>query len=252
MNIQTTNSQADLIKPNKSIYTPLNIIIFTLKCLVFVAILTSPLFLWIVVFGLFRLFVMGRGRFYDKPIPDISLLKKGDIILTGSNSVNHSWYIQASNVLTRKLKHRFWTHAAIYAGDGNVWEALPGKDKGIVLNAYADYAARGQIVRVLRHKYVHDESLGEQVVRYCQNHKGSAYGGPGIVFYALSTLIPISFNWLFDDCIMDRICGLDEAYFCSELVVDAYASTDNSVSPFDGWRVKPSDFISNPLLEKVE
>ncbi len=252
MNTQSANPQTSPITSNKSIYTPFNIIVFALKCLVFVAILTSPLFLWIVVFGLFRLFVLGRRQVYNKPIPDMSLLKKGDIILTGSNSVNHSWYIQASNALTRKLKHRFWTHAAIYAGDGHVWEALPGKDKGVVLNAYADYAAKGQLVRVLRHKYVQDASLGDQVVQFCQNHKGSVYGGPGIIFYALSTLIPISFNWLFDDCIMDRLCGLDEAYFCSELVVDAYASTGNSVSPFDGWRVKPSDFISNPLLDNVE
>ena len=70
--------------------------------------------------GCIRLFLFGLGKSYDEPLTDISVFKKGDILLTGKQTVKHSWYIQVSNVLTRKLKHRFWTHAAIYQGEGKV------------------------------------------------------------------------------------------------------------------------------------
>jgi hypothetical protein len=46
-------------------------------------------------------------------------LKKGDILLVGQKNIYRSIGsapIQLSNVLTRKLKHRVWTHAAIFAG----------------------------------------------------------------------------------------------------------------------------------------
>ena len=59
------------------------------------------------IIGLFRLFILGLFKKYPNPIIDIAVLRKGDIILTGSQSTKDSWYIQISNVLSRKIKHRF-------------------------------------------------------------------------------------------------------------------------------------------------
>ncbi len=209
-------------------------------------------FLWLLlaagIIGLFRVFILGPFKKYQNPIKDISILKKGDIILTGSQSTKDSWYIQISNVLTRKIKHRFWTHAAIYRGESLLWEAQP---EGIIEKDIKDYLEGGQIIRAFRHKYIKDENIINNVVKYCEDQKGHKYGFLGLLFYVFSTFMPISFNFIFDNKTIDKWLHLDDAYFCSELIVDAFKAVRFPISPYDGWRVKPSDFISNPLLEEV-
>lgn len=185
---------------------------------------------------------------YENSIKDISVLKKGDIILTGKQTILDSWYIQLSNVLTRKLKHRFWTHAAIYQGNGKVWEAQP---EGIIEKDMKVYIDGGYLIRAFRHKNIQENEIFDRVIQFCAEKKGYHYGIVGLIFYVFSTLIPVSFNWIFDNRYVDRLCNLDNAYFCSELIVDAYCSVGQPISPYDGWRVKPSDFISNPVLEAV-
>ena len=199
--------------------------------------------------GLVRLFIFGAKKEYDNSIKDISVLKKGDIILTGKQSVFYSFPIQISNVLTRKIKHRFWTHAAIYKGDGKLWEARIGE--GVVEGDINDYIEKGFLIRAFRHKYIADDSILDRIVRFCAEHKKCKYGKLGLGFYILSTLMPISFNCIFNNPFVDRLCHLDNAYFCSELIVDAFKEEGHPISPYDGWRVKPTDFISNPLLEPV-
>ena len=199
--------------------------------------------------GIVRLFIWGPGQSYPAPITDVSVLKKGDILLTGKPSVKEAWYIQLSNVLTRKLKHRFWTHAALYQGNGKVWEA---QREGVIEKELGEYLKNGFLVRAFRHKYIEDEKVLDRVIAFCADKKGCGYGMKGLIFYVFSTLVPGSFNWIFDSSLIDRWLGLDDAYFCSELVVDAFADAGFPVSPYDGWRVKPTDFISNPLLACVE
>jgi len=210
-------------------------------------------FLWLICFaaivGVIRLFIIGIFKRYEKPITDISVLKKGDIILTGKQNVTYSIPIQLSNVLTRKVKHRFWTHAAIYRGDGMLWEAQP---KGIIERNIKDYLDGGFIVRAFRHKYIRDEEIINKVLDFCSKQEGRPYGFFGLGFFVLSSFMPISFNFLFNNWIVDKLCHMDNAYFCSELIVDAFKDTGYPISPYDGWRVKPSDFISNPLLEEVK
>ena len=219
-----------------------HIILFTIKA-----------FLWLLVLafglGLIRLFIFGLKKRYEKPITDISVLKKGDIILTGKQSTRSSWYIQVSNVLTRKIKHRFWSHAAIYRGNGLLWEAQP---KGIISRKISDYLDTGCIIRAFRHKYIKDENILDQVIEFCSRQEGRPYGFWGLFFFTLASFTPISFNWLFTNTLVDKICHMDRAYFCSELIVDAFDEVGYPLSPYDGWRVKPTDFISNPLLEPVE
>lgn len=220
-------------------------ILFTIKACVWLTVLAF-------VIAAFRLFILGLRLKYTESITDISILKKGDIILTGKRGVFYSPFIQLSNVMSRKIKHRFWTHAAIYRGeDGLLWEALP---KGVVEGNINDYIKKGFLIRAFRHRYITDEKMLEKVLDFCAivNQKGYKYGWIGLIFYTFSTFTPISFNFIFDNFIVNKWCNLDNAYFCSELVVDAFRETGYPVSPFDGWRVKPSDFISNPILDPVK
>jgi len=220
----------------------LTIILFTVKAIAWVLLL-------LIITGLIRLFCFGRGARPEHVITDVSILKKGDIILTGKMGLGASWCIQLSNALTRKLKHRFWTHAAIYRGDGLLWEAQP---EGIVEKNISEYLKDGYMIRAFRHKYIKDGQLMDKVLKFCEDRKGYKYGKVGLGFYILSSFMPGSLNFIFDNAYIDRWCHLDDAYFCSELIVDAFDETGYPISPYDGWRVKPTDFISNPLLEAVE
>jgi hypothetical protein len=214
---------------------------------------TIKAFLWFLglalFFGTIRLFILGIRKRYEGSISDISVLKKGDIVLTGKQSVFYSPAIQISNVLTRKVKHRFWTHVAIYRGEGKLWEA---QTQGIIERDINDYIKNGFILRAFRHRYIADETKLDSIIKFCEERKGYKYGKVGLIFYIFSTFIPFSFNFLFDNRFIDKICHLDNAYFCSELIVDAFKASDYPVSPYDGWRVKPTDFISNPFFMQVK
>lgn len=225
-------------------------IFFALKVLVALMLLKPILsvIVTLIFVGLIRLFILGRSVHYADPIRDISVLKKGDIILTGKDSVWAAFYIQVSNVLTRKIKHRFWSHAAIYKGDGKLIEAQPA---GIIERDIQDYLNDGSLIRAFRHRYITDEALLDRLIEKCESKVGDKYGWGGLVFFTLSSFTPISLNFVFENPIVDQWLKFDNKYFCSELIVDSYDEIGYPVSPFDGWRVKPSDFISNPLLEPV-
>ena len=192
--------------------------------------------------------IVHKKESYPETLTGISCLKPGDIILTGQRSIDSSWHIQLANVLTRNPRHRFWTHAAIYIGGGRLIEA---QQQGIIERDISVYFQEGVYLRALRHKYLQDPGIVDELVRFCVNKKGANYDMWGAAFYALSIMIPMGFDFMFDDESIDEAFHLENAYFCSELVVDAFASVHYPVSACDGWRVKPLDFVGSPVLEDV-
>ena len=64
-------------------------------------------------------------------------------------------------------------------------------------------------------------------------------------------MTPIGFNFLFNSSLCAQVFQVKNNYFCSELIVEAFEAAGYPISPFDGWRVKPTDFIGNPLLAEV-
>ena len=215
------------------------ILIWGLKSLAF-------LFISLFVTGLVRL-LWSRKYTYDLSIKDPTVLRKGDIILTGKQNIQDSWYIQMGNAMTRKLKHRFWTHAAFYAGGGKLWEAQP---EGVREADIDFYLKNGYYIRAFRHRYIQETVVLDKLVAWCASKQRDGYDFRGAIFYACSTLIPLGFNFIFDTWLA-RLANVQDKYFCSELIVEAFEENGYPVSPFDAWRVKPSDFISNPVLEEV-
>ncbi len=197
--------------------------------------------------GGLRLLLSQSAR-YSNPLHSADGLKKGDILLTGKQSIGHSLHIQLANILTRKPKHRFWTHAAIYQGNGKVWEAQPS---GIREANLSDYFNEGYYVRAFRHRYIKDEAVIDKIISFCADRKGPGYDLLGAIFFGVSILIPVGFNFIFDNQSIDRLFHVENTYFCSELIVDAFCEAGHPVSSFDGWRVKPTDFISNPVLDEI-
>ncbi|GEM_PF-4468779 len=224
--------------------------------------------IWVVVQALFTigilLFLLGVARLlygwrvrYSGPLDSRfrgndtgwqNILRKGDIILTGKQSIFHSFCIQLANVLTRKIKHRFWTHAVIYQGEGKVWEA---RSTGVKERDLSEYIRAGYYVRAFRHRYISKDEILDKVIRFCASKKGIGYDLRGAVFYGVSVFVPVGFDFLFDNPAVDKLFQVENTYFCSELIVDAFCDAGYPISPFDGWRVKPADFIGNPLLNEV-
>jgi len=199
--------------------------------------------------GAFLRLMVSRRKYEQKEI-DTGRLRKGDVILTGSNKNISSFQIKISNILTNGIDSKYWTHAALHIGGGKLIEAEP---KGIVYNSVGKYLKKGEVVKVYRNRYIGDEGIFDKVIDFCEEAKKEdyKYGWIGLIFYVLATFLPVSANFIFDNKLIDKWCNLDEAYFCSELIADAYKEAGHKITPFDSWRIKPSDFIKSPFFEEI-
>ena len=230
------------------------------KAIVFIILLTWMIF-WNILVGLILLcgilivcalcrLIFSRRQYIQKYINPAEL-RKGDLILIGSNCIWDSWYIKLSNILTNGIDSKYWTHVALYCGDGELVEALP---EGIRLYKFKDYLDANALVLVLRHKYVQYNETLEKVVQFGLDveKEDYSYGWVGILFYVLASFIPVSCNFIFRNTLIDQWCNLDYAYFCSELISDAYKEGGYTITPYDSWRIKPSDLLYNPFFQEVE
>ena len=206
-------------------------------------------FVLLLVIGAFVRLMVSRGK-YEQGEIDRDKLRKGDVILTGTNKNLDSFHIKISNILTNGIKNKYWVHAALHTGDGKLIEACP---EGIVANSIDDYLEKGQLVKVYRNRYAHDGETLDRIIDFCEKAKEDdySYGWVGLFFYVVASFLPVSANFIFDNKFVDKLCNLDKAYFCSELIADAYKETGHKITPFDSWRVKPSDFAKNPFFEEI-
>ena len=188
---------------------------------------------------------------YEQKKIDVSLLRKGDVILTGTNKNLSSFYIKISNLLTIGMDSKFWTHAALHMGDGKLIEAQP---KGICFNSIDAYLKNGALVKVYRHKYISDDRALDRLIDFCleQKKKDCKYGVGGLLFYVLASFLPLNMAFIFDNDKVDKFCNLDNAYFCSELVAEAYEKAGHKIDSYDAWRIKPSYFMENPFFVEIK
>ncbi len=211
--------------------------------------LYTTCFILLLVVGAFVRLIFSRETYSQVEI-DKDKLRKGDVILTGTNKNLDSFYIKISNILTNGIKNKYWVHAALHIGDGKLIEACP---QGIVNNSIDDYLEKGVLVKVYRNKYAHSDETLDRIIDFCEKAKEDkySYGWVGLFFYVLASFLPVSANFIFDSKTIDKLCNLDKAYFCSELIADAYKETGQKITPFDSWRVKPSDFVKNPFFVEI-
>lgn len=183
---------------------------------------------------------------------DFEKLRLGDIILTGIDDWESAVPIKAYNVLTAGEAFRTWTHAAIYSGDGKIIEAQPG-GRGVIETPLNDFLDTGKEILVLRHQYLFPEEAS-QAVDFCREiQKGHAgYDMWGVSFYALSSLEPSVLNGFLGSDYAERVFNVKQSYFCSELVAKSYETIGHRLFAQRAWRVKPLDFLFNPLLKEVD
>jgi uncharacterized protein YycO len=190
---------------------------------------------------------------------NIDALKVGDVILTGVNEWGVAAPIQASNILSssEREKDRYWCHTAIYVGDGKIIEAItePHHDKGdvgVVESTMEDLFKKGNRIRVLRHRYLDETSL-QEVVNYCKSKAtgGCEYDYWGVSFYALTALMPPMLSGWLGSSFAERIFNVKDAYFCSELIAEAFQAKGHHIFDRVPWRVKPLDFVFSPLFREI-
>lgn len=200
-----------------------------------------------------------RRKFHKVKAPvfhsriDLESLQIGDVILTGKESWSNSIPIQTSNLLSNGEKYRYWTHAAIYAGNGKVIEAQ-SDGRGVTETDLTEYFFKGGYkLMVLRHQFLFPHEL-EEVVRYCQEKQElkCAYDMWGVSFYALASLIPPMLSGWLEGDFAEKFFNVHDSYFCSELVAEAFLAQGWDLFHRKSWRVKPLDFVFNPMFKEVD
>lgn len=179
-------------------------------------------------------------------------LQPGDVILTGTQDWVTGAPIKAYNILTAGEPFRYWTHCAIYSGDGLVIEAQ-ADGRGVTETQLSDYLDTGREIMVLRHQYIFPEEAN-QAVDYCRAvlDKDTSYDFWGVSFYGLSAMEPVILNGFLGTDFAERVFNVKQSYFCSELVAASYESIGHRLFARRSWRVQPVDFLFNPLLQEVD
>lgn len=184
---------------------------------------------------------------------NIDKLKVGDVILTGKDSWQHSMKIQASNLLSNGEQNRHWSHATIYTGNGKIIEAQ-SNGKGVIETDLEEHYFHGDFqLRVLRHDYLTEQEL-QKVVGYCREKvdQECAYDTWGVTFYTVCALVPPMLSGWLEEEIAGKIFNVDHAYFCSELIAEAFEKRGYKLFARAAWRVKPLDFLFNPIFTEVD
>ena len=175
---------------------------------------------------------------------DLEDLRPGDIILTARRWTNlGTLLIRVGNFFKRGYRDRIWSHSAVYVGDGKIVEALPG---GVVETDLREgYFHRDRDLRVLRHRRMGAEK-GEQVAAYAREAVGHKYDGRQELYFVLNDLFAPSLRFALENRFFDRLFAFRDAYFCSELVANAFFRA--GVYPFEREprKIMPIDCL-NPL-----
>jgi len=114
------------------------------------------------------------------------------------------------------------------------------------------YFEEGYFLMVLRHKQITDPKKLQEVVEFCRKKSGLGYDTWGVSFYSLCALVPPMLSGWLEDTMAEKIFNVGDAYFCSELVADAFMSVGEKSFDRSPWRVKPLDFRTNPLFREVD
>lgn len=190
---------------------------------------------------------------------DPSKLKKGDVILTGVDDVNQSTPIKVGNLLRGRLNAIKWTHAAMSLGEFEIIESIP--DPGIVVrNIQTAYIDKDEDILVLRSKDL-TKKQKEEVSEYCISKlkDNGPYDNRALWYFPLYFINPCGLGRLIDSnffwrIAFDRFINEKNAYFCSELLAEAF---QNAGANFDflknrrPWQIMPVDFYNLKLFDQI-
>jgi hypothetical protein len=182
----------------------------------------------------------------------IEALKAGDVLLTSERGIVPAGvFIKLANFFSRGMACKDWTHAALYIGNGKVVEAVT--DKGVrVADLASTYPAERFEILVLRQPRVDAESLA-RAVRFSREQvdAGYKYNWWGLAYFLFYNFIPAQVHFILDNEIIDAMFGITDAYFCSELVSDAFKHAGIYCFEREPFKIMPMDFANELLFKRV-
>jgi tetratricopeptide (TPR) repeat protein/uncharacterized protein YycO len=226
--------------------------------LLLIAAIVGVLIVAIVVPAGWAIFLLwgSRNTPFELPLSEAlrHLLQPGDVIVVGHQwpfaPLSNNGVTQMANAMTEDITHRYWTHAALYSGNGWIWEATR---KGVQPARLKDYLnVPGVFVRVRRNKEFRAKpDRREDVIDRCRKQKGACYDFWAPIYNGIVNLYPASFATILVPRWIDRYFCENKKFACAELVVHSFADAGMGVPQKKAWRVKPADFITSDLYVDV-
>jgi cell wall-associated NlpC family hydrolase len=177
------------------------------------------------------------GRF----VPAAELLP-GDILLTAANGL--------TSIGIRLATLAPVSHAALYAGDGDVVEAV---GEGVRRRSLDEVLAEESVVVAFRHPAL-DAQAAARVRSFALDKVGTRYSHVGVMLHAPFSLqrrlceLPLVPSGVRDFCVrgVARIqlgASSNERFFCSQLVMEAYRQAGVPITTADPRWVSPADIL---------
>lgn len=183
------------------------------------------------------------------PEPDLlSRLLLGDVILT-SNSSPGSSPIRVANFCKGGYEKRIWSHAALYIGNGQIVESVPGGVR--IVSLYETYLKDGKHgIRVLRKRGLSSDMAG-RIITFCTAQKDVQYDHRAIAYFVFLNLLPPYLAFILTPGYVGGWLNRPNAYFCSELVSEGFKRADVYCFEHEPFQVMPVDFSNSLLLDEV-
>jgi uncharacterized protein YycO len=175
-------------------------------------------------------------------IVDASELQVGDILLTATNGVA-SLGIRATTLAPV-------SHAAIYVGNGQVVEAVV---KGVQMRSMVKFLDEESTVVAFRHPKITPANATD-LKAFAVNQIGKSYNHVGILLHAPFAIerriceLPLVPGPIREACLrgiaqIQLGAMRDNSFFCSQLVVAAYAAAQTPLVDSDPRFVSPGDLL---------
>lgn len=178
----------------------------------------------------------------DGPVLAVEDLRPGDIILSAAPTL--------ASTGIQLMTFAPVSHAALYIGEGRVVEALPPR---VQVRAVERLLAEEAMAFVLRHPGL----TGDEAARmkeYALGHTGAGFSYLGVTLqapYALSRRaceLPLIPSAIRDAClrslgVVQYLAPSDRQFFCSQLVLQAYAHAGVQLTSADPRMMAPADLL---------
>jgi uncharacterized protein YycO len=173
---------------------------------------------------------------------EVSELQVGDILLTATTGV--------ASVGIRAATLAPVSHAALYVGDGQVVEAVV---KGVQMRSMVRFLDEESTVVAFRHPKITAENANG-LKTFAVNQIGKSYNHVGIVLHAPFAIerriceLPLIPGVIREACLRGLAqiqlgAMRDNSFFCSQLVVAAYAAAQTPLVETDPRFVSPGDLL---------
>lgn len=169
----------------------------------------------------------------------------GDVILTSHLGFSP---IKVANFCKVGYSKRFWTHSALYVGEGKLIESVCRGVRAIGLDEAYPEGKTG--VRILRRRGL-DGVDASRIVEYCRQQIGTRYDFQALAYFVFLHLLPSYLQFILTTDHWGRWLDRPGSYFCSELVSEGFKQAGVYCFEREPHQVMPVDFDNRLLFDEI-